>query len=220
MTKLVCISDTHSYHNKLDLPEGDVLVHAGDITWKGELSIFEDFANWLSKLQFREKVIIFGNHETGCNRTDKGRQAQEMIRQAGAIYLEDSGTTIDGMLFWGSPYQPEFGGWEYNLPRGQALANKWLEIPLETTVLITHGPVHMVLDQAPRGIGQFDNVGCEELAKRIKQLPNLKAHIAGHIHRDKNQPPEIHDGVIYVNASICDNKYQTTNKPVVIEIGE
>ena len=33
--KIVCISDTHGKHRSLKVPDGDVLVHAGDITSKG-----------------------------------------------------------------------------------------------------------------------------------------------------------------------------------------
>jgi predicted phosphodiesterase len=215
-SRLVIISDTHSYHRQISLPDGDVLIHCGDITFNGELDVFQDFANWMAEQSHHNKLVIKGNHELGHLRSEKGRKANEMLKKAGVIYLEDSGTTIDGVLFWGSPWQPEYYHWEYNLPRGEALAEKWSLIPSETACLITHGPSHMILDQAPRGLGQFDNVGCEELAKRVKELPNLKLHCFGHIHNSYGQTTI--NGIQFVNAAICTEQYKPTNSPIVIEI--
>ena len=33
--RLVCISDTHTFHEDVNLPDGDILIHAGDFTNKG-----------------------------------------------------------------------------------------------------------------------------------------------------------------------------------------
>ena len=40
--------------------------------------------------------------------------------EAAAEYLCDSGATVDGVRVWGSPWQPAFCGWAFNLPCGAA----------------------------------------------------------------------------------------------------
>jgi hypothetical protein len=40
------------------------------------------------------------------------------------------------LLCEGTPWQPEFGGWAFNLPRGQSLLDKWNKIPADTDILV------------------------------------------------------------------------------------
>lgn len=61
--RCVCISDTHTKHKSLQLPPGDVLIHAGDFTFGGSPSEIQDFNSWLGGLNFEHKVVIAGNHE-------------------------------------------------------------------------------------------------------------------------------------------------------------
>jgi Icc-related predicted phosphoesterase len=93
-------------------------------------------------------------------------------------YLEDEAVTIDGVRFYGSPWQPEFMDWAFNLPRGEALAAVWAKIPVGVDVLVTHGP--------PAGIGDLvhgRSTGCAELRRRLDEVaPAL--HMFGHIHED------------------------------------
>jgi Calcineurin-like phosphoesterase len=218
--RLIGISDTHTYHRQVKVPDGDVLIHAGDITFRGELDVFGDFANWLQELPHQHKLIIFGNHELKTQYGSHRDPAIRMIKDAGAIHLEDAGIEIDGTYFWGSPYQPSFHDWEYNLPRGKALAEKWALIPQHTNVLITHSPPHGILDEVERSYnGEIDvqNVGCQDLMQRIKELPNLKASFFGHLHLNGGKTKSL-DGVIYANCAICTEAYAPTNPPVVIDI--
>ena len=62
-TRIVCVSDTHSrYH--FELPQGDILVHAGDFTLSGTQKEVEGFITWLKSLtQYRLKIFIAGNHD-------------------------------------------------------------------------------------------------------------------------------------------------------------
>ena len=216
MLRIVCISDTHSYHRDLKIPDGDVLVHAGDITWKGELPIIEDFSNWLKELPHAKKVIIFGNHEIGFQYGYKRQPAIKMIEDAGAIHLDDTGIDIDGVYFHGSAASPRFYDWEYNYDRGKDIAAVWAKIPEKTNVLITHGPPYMLGDEAPRGMGSYDNVGCKDLLEKIDKLPNLKLHVSGHIHEGYGIKDR--QGVKIVNASSCTGKYKPTNPPIVVDI--
>lgn len=214
MTKLVIISDTHEKHDKIVLPEGDVLIHCGDFTFQGVSWKVEQFATWMKAQDFKHKICIAGNHELSFGNAVKHRwQVIKMIEDAGITYLQDSSTEIDGIKFYGSPWTPFFFNWQFNLPRGEPLANKWKEIPEDTNVLITHGPPWGILDQTSDNGSQ----GCEELAIRVKQLSNLKLHCFGHLHQDGGKTVEI-DGVKFVNAAICTDGYLPINPPQVIEL--
>ena len=56
--RLVLISDTHNKHRQLELPEGDVLIHAGDFTNRGTREEIQEFDAWLGELQFQHKVAM------------------------------------------------------------------------------------------------------------------------------------------------------------------
>lgn len=174
--RIVAVADTHTFEADLgDLPLGDVFVHAGDMTRGGSLDEMEAIGRWICGLPHRHKVIIAGNHDWCFARS---RDSAEAIF-AGCHYLQDSGVVIDGVNFWGSPWQPEFHSWAFNLPRGPAIAAKWALIPDDTDVLITHGP--------PAGYGDcvtdVNRAGCDDLlvaARRVRP----KLHMYGHIHQD------------------------------------
>jgi hypothetical protein len=94
-------------------------------------------------------------------------------------YLEDSGAVLDGVTFWGSPWQPAYNDWAFNLPRGPALAAKWARIPAGVDVLVTHSPPSGILDRGPVKA----RAGCDDLLRRVREArPCL--HLFGHIHQD------------------------------------
>ncbi len=128
------------------------------------------------------------------------------------IYLQDSGCEVAGLRIWGSPWQPEFGRWAFNLKRrGARLREAWSKIPLDTDILITHGPPYGVLDQLVDG----ERVGCELLAERL-QVVHPRLHVFGHIHWAYRQ---MHlNGTSFVNASTCDEEHRPLNPPVVIDM--
>jgi Icc-related predicted phosphoesterase len=217
--RLCIISDTHSLHRQVNIPEADALIHAGDITHRGELSIIEDFTNWLKEQPAKYKIVIFGNHSLGMERGPKRKPAISMLEKAGAIYLDDSGCEIDGIKFWGSSITPEFCGWEYNRQRGKDIQVHWDKIDPLTEVLVSHGPAFGILDEAPRGFGRFENAGCKDLLDTIdNRLKNLRLHCFGHIHRDSDEQPIVRDNITYANASILNNDYKLTNTPIILDI--
>lgn len=63
------------------------------------------------------------------------------------IYLEDSTYNLKGYNIYGSPYTPTFFDWAFNLDIGKPLQAKWEQIPLDTDILITHGPPYNILDK-------------------------------------------------------------------------
>jgi Icc-related predicted phosphoesterase len=208
--RIVCTSDTHLQHDRVVVPDGDVLVHAGDFCGHGTVAEVRAFDDWLSTLPHPYRVVIAGNHDWPFERTPL--EARAALRNA--IYLEDSGVEIGGIRFWGSPWQPEFMNWAFNLPRGAALAEKWALIPDDTDVVITHGP--------PRGYGDRCvrdgfRAGCEELLTALERC-RARLHVGGHIH--EGYGVRQHGAIRVINASACDLRYRPVNPPIVVDLAE
>lgn len=175
--RIVAVADTHAFHDDLKaLPDGDVFVHAGDLCRGGRLDELHFAAAWLRALPHRHKIVVAGNHDR-CFQFNRAGAVDAL--GAGVIYLEDSEVVIDGVRFWGSPWQPAFNDWAFNLPRGEPLAAKWALIPAGIDVLVTHGP--------PMGVGDrcddSARAGCADLLSAVTRIrPRL--HLFGHIHQD------------------------------------
>ena len=161
-----------------------MLIHAGDISSMGYKHEIQQFCKWFNGLDnYSSSIFIAGNHDFGFEKEP------EMIKEILGTYkwinyLQDDyltlGTNLDKLIkVYGSPWQPEFHNWAFNLPRnGKELEEKWNNIPDDVDILVTHGPAFGYLDKV---IGQYENLGCELLAKRIKQI-KPKIHVCGHIH--------------------------------------
>lgn len=205
--KIVLISDSHGKHNQLDLPEGDLLLHAGDITGRGLGWQVREFMDWFGAQPHRYKVMIAGNHDFMAEQ--KPDEFLAMV-PPGVIYLNDSGVELEGIRIWGSPIQPWFHDWAFNRRRGAEIAAHWAQIPADTDILVTHGPPFGILDRTAHG----ERVGCEDLTLRLTQVrPRL--HVFGHIHEAYGHVQR--DDIHYVNASVLDLQYQHTQAPVVLD---
>lgn len=198
--RIVALADTHSRHANLKVPEGDVLIHAGDLSRMGTFQQLVDVAAWLCELPHPEKLVIAGNHDFLFERDPQ--LARSLFD--GLIYLEDSEyTTAQGLRVWGSPWQPEFCGWAFNLPRGAPLDGKWQRMPRGLDILVTHGPPYGFGDRVYGG----ELVGCEDLLRHCREKkPRL--HLYGHIHEDRGQWEE--DGVRFVNVTTADSELPAT----------
>jgi len=220
--KITFISDTHSKHNQVtsSLPGGDVLIHAGDISNRGRRTEIQDFIKWFSGIDnYTHKIFIAGNHDFGCQ--DESAAVTELLRlNPGCEYLYDDLFLIgkdaddyDKMIkVWGSPWQPEFHNWAFNLPRqGQELKAVWDMITPDVDILITHGPPFGHLDYVAYS---KQNVGCELLRDRI-DLIKPKIHVFGHIHSGYGYK---FDGTThFFNAAVLDERYDFTQKPLSVE---
>ncbi len=207
--KIVFISDTHGQHAAVRLPNGDVLIHAGDFMTHGDrLSEIASFNHWLSMQPHRHKIVIAGNHDLLFESDPLLARAQ----LTAATYLENSAVEIEGLRFWGSPQQPRFLDWAFNVDRGPAIRRYWDMIPGETDILITHGPPFGILDTiTPSG----EHLGCEELTVAVQRVrPQL--HVFGHIHGGHGKCEQ--DGIRYVNASILDENYRIAYSPQVVTL--
>lgn len=207
MPRIVFLSDTHGYHRRVKLPEGDILIHAGDVGGRGNLGELEDFAAWYSGQPHVHKILVAGNHDF-CFQDEP---AAARRRCEGFYYLQDEGIELLGLKFYGSPWQPRFHDWAFNLDRGPALTAVWAKVPDELDVLITHSPPYGILDRTLRGT----NVGCEEMLKRVEQV-KPKLHLFGHIHEGYGE--QIVGSTRFVNGSVCSVYYLPTQSPFLIEL--
>lgn len=207
--RLVVIGDSHGYHDHLEVPDGDVLIHAGDFCSWGTIRDVIRFKTWLVAQPHKHKVVVAGNHDVTFERDPI---TSRVVLGDACTYLQDQETVIAGVRFYGSPWQPYFCDWAFNLRRGEPLRAKWDLIPLDTDVLITHGPPYGILDLVP-----YDNehVGCRELGKRIT-IVQPKVHIFGHIHEGYGHDRK--GGIDYYNVSVCTGDYKPINPVTVIDI--
>jgi Icc-related predicted phosphoesterase len=209
--KIVAISDVHGKWNKLSIPDCDILISAGDFSFKGEPHMVRDFHKWLSKQDAGHIISVMGNHELWVE--SNFNLAKQMVHEIDPTihFLEEGLVEIEGIKIYGSAIQPTFFNWAYNRNRGQEIAAHWARIPDDTNILITHGPMYGILDMCPDG----SQVGCQDLFARHLQLENLKLHICGHIHYSAGE--KYFNGVKYINAAICDEQYMPTNPVRIIE---
>lgn len=205
--KLCIISDTHGSHYDVpNIPKSDILIHCGDLSNIGKIEEIISFINWFEDCPATHKCFIGGNHDWGL------QTMASLIKQnipKSINYLEDSGITIEGLNIYGTPAQPIFCDWAFNKTPKQ-LENHFAFIPENIDILITHCPPKNVMDNCRDG-----NVGCEILAKHVERI-SPKIHCFGHIHGgygilEKN-------GTTFVNASLLDENYAVSNKPIIIEL--
>lgn len=228
--RITLISDTHTKHRQLTdgmLPGGDLLLHTGDIMNSGySANEVLDFFGWFNSLkQYEDKIFIAGNHD----RLFQNDPAfiRELIEpyEIGITYLEDEEYVLyfdgpngefeeDNIRIYGSPWQPEFYNWAFNLPRnGEELEAVWNKIPPRTDILMTHGPAQGFLDTSGPPWNE-PNLGCELLTKRIAEI-KPKIHVCGHIHGGYGY--RFHNGTHYFNASILNERYEYRNKPITFD---
>ena len=211
--KIVCISDTHGDHNQVSLPDGDVLVHAGDITAHGSREDYLGFLDWFAKQPFKHKVFIAGNHDTYLESNPK--EAAAAAKSHNIFYLNDSGVTIEGVKIWGSPITPQFHDWSFMRAPGKDIEKHWALIPADTQLLITHGPVWGVLDAVQRTEVLTEHTGCPSLGARITEVqPDY--HVFGHIHEAYGE--SVQNRTTHLNVSTMNMSYEIQNAPVVITI--
>jgi predicted phosphodiesterase len=224
--RITFISDTHTKHRycEKDLPGGDILIHAGDFMNSGRHKHeATEFFEWFDSLNnYENKIFIAGNHDF-IMQTDPDWVKECLTKYQSIDYLRDEEWVDyhdgpngdfpeDNIRIYGSPWQPEFFNWAFNLPRnGDEMKARWDAIPDNTDILITHGPAYGYLDIPG---GQNVRVGCEMLRHRVDEF-RPKIHVFGHIHGSAGYYFNGHTH--FINASILNEQYQYTNMPLNIE---
>lgn len=201
--KIVFVSDSHEQEFRMrDIPDGDLFVHCGDITWNGSIAALFKFNMWLGRLPHRHKIVIAGNHDWIFEKAnDLGRSIL-----SNAIYLQDSGVEIEGLRIWGSPWTPAFNNWAFNA--NDEIVRYWDMIPLDVQLLITHGPPKGILDVVPGERGY----GCPRLMAKIQQIKPA-IHAFGHVHEGYGK--QFFNGTEFINAAVLGER--TLNLPLVWE---
>lgn len=205
------MSDTHLMHlqYKIKMPEADMVIHSGDATFRGKLNEVGAFVEWFDKLPYKYKIFVPGNHDWIFQKNPN--LGQSMLRKD-MIYLEDNMVEVEGLKIYGSPWQPEFMRWAFNLPRGHRLREKWNKIPNGIDILVTHTPPLRILDRNLDG----EHVGCGDLYEVVTKRVKPRLHTFGHIHLSYGMA--VQGRTLFVNAAICGEDYKPNHGVVVVEI--
>ena len=184
---IVCISDTHNSQPK-SLPEGDVLIHAGDLTQSGSFEELQATIDWLRSQPHTHKIVVAGNHDILLDDSldnpvlyAHDPRKREDLEWGDVVYLQDSSVTVaclNGreLQIYGSPRSAKHGNWAFQYPRSHDI---WRgTVPSCTDILVTHGP--------PRAHLDLLNLGCIHLLEEVWRVgPSL--HVYGHVHEGYGQ---------------------------------
>lgn len=215
--KIVCISDTHSQNllTKWTWPEGDVLVHAGDMTSRGSHDDLRKIGREMLQLPYRYRIVVPGNHD----RAFWERESRKFLLQAwellpGIIVLQDQIVGIDGVNFYGTSWFRFERDVESSVPKWEAINKNllWSKIPTETDIVITHLPPFGILDRREDGT----ELGSEALRQEIIGRVKPQAHIFGHAHKDHGVVE--FSNIKFINAALVNNEYKPFFSPIVIEV--
>lgn len=211
--RITFISDTHTKQLELDLPGGDLLIHAGDIMNSGrDKEDIHEFCEWFESQDYKHKIFVAGNHDRMFE--NHPLESNTIVNNYNVTYLQDDEDIIDGVKIYGSPWQPEFMSWAFNLPRrGDELKEKWDSIPSDTDILITHGPPQDHLDVSGPPYNE-PHLGCELLRVKVDEQPP-KIHVFGHIHGGYGY--KFHNGTHFINASVLNERYYQVNDPLTVD---
>ncbi|CAK4710698.1 hypothetical protein LEN26_019728 [Aphanomyces euteiches] len=226
--RFVCISDTHCKHKLLDVPDADVLIHAGDFTNIGTHSQIYRFASWLDSLPHKHKIVIAGNHDASLdaawyNKDGRKRHkeyqdptiSKQMLTSV-CTYLENEAVEIEGIRIFGSPCSPVIPNhvMAFNLMPGRHSISHWQSLPDHIDVLITHTPPLGILDKNHRSCACGDEDLLSEITTRIRP----RVHVFGHIHECYGTTVE--GPTTFVNASSCTISREPDNPPIVFDISK
>lgn len=208
LSKIVCISDTHGMHRNLIVPDGDILIHAGDFTRYGNLSEAKDFNVWIGELPHKIKIVILGNHESNANWSNSASEIisnAEFLRNTSLILERDEETGLPPIHIYGTDfYWPSTcRNHAYDL------------IPPDTNILLSHGPPSCHVD---------GNNGCKFLRSTIdEKLPKCNLLVCGHIHFAHGLSVEKKVGMdqssfdtTYINASCAGHHRELKYPPIIL----
>lgn len=203
--RVVCISDTHNLIPE-DVPEGDLLIHAGDMTNDGSVAEIQQQIDWLSSLPHREIVVISGNHDTFLD--PRTRPSLSEQHRTGRLnwkrvhYLQHRRLSLtikvepkDGdqmdvttpllaaepgqrrIRIYGAPHIPACGDMNVHAFQYERGRDAWSEtVPEDIDILVTHTPPKYHLD-----LSLPTGIGCEHLLAEVRRVkPTL--HVFGHVH--------------------------------------
>jgi Icc-related predicted phosphoesterase len=205
--KIFALSDTHNNHYDIEeIPECDLLIHAGDVSTRGSPEELLSFLDWFGKQKAKYKVMIPGNHDWGFEKDPELWKRKAADR--GISLLIEELIEVDGLKIYGTPITPYFCNWAFNRWPGPEIQAHWDKIQ-PCDILITHGPPYQILDEN----GLMQNCGCNQLLDKILEI-KPKVHIFGHIH--ENFAMKEFMGIKFYNVAMCSNRNALLEKPMEI----
>jgi Icc-related predicted phosphoesterase len=208
MTKIICISDTHSQNllTKWQWPECDILIHAGDLTAKGTKGSIENAARKMHELPARHIVFVPGNHDRLFYEDPK--EALKLL--PGVIVLLDETVELLGLRIYGTSWlRFKHGKFPFEI---ESLSEMFAKIPTNTDILVTHSPPYGIMDLNGKG----EHLGSDSLLREIKDRVKPKLHVFGHTHRGYGSM-KVWD-TQFVNGSLVDEDHEPNNQPILVEI--
>jgi len=203
---IVLISDTHDLHREIDVPYGDLLIHAGDFTMDSRSAEkLLDFNDWLGELPHPSRVVIPGNHDFVVE------DPSNRERITNATLLVNEGVDINGLRIWGSPTTPLLGE-AFGVVSDTGRAKLYSQIPADTDILVTHGPPHGILDQVP---GSNRHEGCRQLLAAVQRAKPM-LHVFGHVHGGYGTHST--NDTLFVNAALPGRGFEMSNPPHVFKL--
>ncbi|KAK5653891.1 hypothetical protein OQA88_7816 [Cercophora sp. LCS_1] len=176
--RVVCVSDTHD--RMLRVPDGDLLIHAGDLTDDGTVESIQRQVDWLADMPHRHKIVVCGNHDSWFDdrsRKAVDRRSGKSVNWKGVRYLQGELVTLSfkggrRLNIYGAPGVPKCGD-DTNAFQYDREKHPWRgRVPEETDVLITHTPPRFHRDL---------NLGCDGLLEEVWRV-KPKLHVFGHVH--------------------------------------
>jgi Icc-related predicted phosphoesterase len=205
--RLVLVSDTHELHRELDLPDGEIFIHAGDLTmFSRSHAAILDFNDWLGELPHRYKIVVPGNHEFFLEADESKRSLL-----SNATVLINETVTIAGLRIWGSPTTSLSTG-AFGMGSAIDRVRLYRQIPKQTDILVSHGPPFGILDSAP---GTGSHSGDRELLEAVKRI-RPKLHVFGHVHGANGLFATDH--TMFVNAALLGRSGGLDAKPIVLRM--
>lgn len=209
MLTLTLISDLHGQLPE-DLPPGNLLVVAGDICPVANHKVdFQrrwletEFNKWVESLPYTYVVMVWGNHDW------IGMEKKQPSLHDKVILLTDKSENIEGLHFFGSPWQREYCDWAFNAKESE-LKQLYSKIPV-CDVLISHGPAFGLRDSVGKGA---ENLGSPSLLKELARI-KPKLLVCGHIH--PGYGTALHGNTLVVNAAQLNDSYQRVNLPILVD---
>jgi hypothetical protein len=200
--RIVCVSDTHSLHELLDVPNCDIFIHNGDIALQGRvysddesIKFYKKFNEWLGTIQATTKIVIGGNHDYYLEKIGE-IEAQKLLSNCN--FLMNSSLTTQGITFFGSPIN--IGNSKNKAYQSKPFFNKFAEEieKQKVDILLTHS-----------------NVVDPHILKKY----GIKNHIWGHYHEHYGIYKQEYKGFKWTSFCTCslDGSYSLKNGPIVID---
>eukprot|EP00929_Paragymnodinium_shiwhaense_P082480 TRINITY_DN43472_c0_g1_i1.p1 TRINITY_DN43472_c0_g1~~TRINITY_DN43472_c0_g1_i1.p1 ORF type:complete len:273 (-),score=34.01 TRINITY_DN43472_c0_g1_i1:306-1124(-) len=231
--RCVAVSDTHSQHWGMGtIPDGDVLLHAGDLSIYASEEEIRDFNTWLGSLPHKHKIVIAGNHDflfddkwcdvpsngafwaTGAGTPMPDKAGRERLRKllTNCTLINDQTVKIDGITIYGTSVQPPLIGHEWAFCEDdQGCTAAYRRIPEGVDVLLTHCPPFGHGDRTFNG----QRLGSRPLLEACRRL-KPQFHVFGHVHDGYGVTQE--NGITFINASTTTTLYHPWHAPIVFDV--